>query len=175
MIGVYTITNKKNGRLYIGASIKINQRWYEHLCTLRKNQHRNHQLQQDWNRQQEYDFEFAFIHECKANNLRELETQTIRELQRTHNMYNRSESDPEAARQARITMSADDWRHGVSIAQAAKKLNMTERTVRNWIEEGAINAYKLNPYSKSVYRIPATEVQRILRARAKTQGARSAL
>jgi excisionase family DNA binding protein len=50
----------------------------------------------------------------------------------------------------------------LTTSQAARKLNITERTVRNWIEDKVIHAYKLNPESKSVYRIPETEVTRIL-------------
>jgi excisionase family DNA binding protein len=56
-----------------------------------------------------------------------------------------------------------------STSQAAQKLNVSERTIRNWIEDRTINAYKLNPENKSVYRIPQTEVERILRQRIGTK------
>lgn len=53
--------------------------------------------------------------------------------------------------------------------QAAEKLGVTERTIRNMIERGSIHAYKLDPKSKSVYRIPAIEVDKLLRIRAHTR------
>jgi excisionase family DNA binding protein len=53
----------------------------------------------------------------------------------------------------------------ITTSQAAQQLKVTERTVRNWIEEKIIDAYKLNPQSKSVYRIPQSEIERILRLR----------
>jgi excisionase family DNA binding protein len=53
----------------------------------------------------------------------------------------------------------------LTTAQAAQQLKITERTLRNWINEGTIHAYKLNPETKSVYRIPQSEVDRILRLR----------
>jgi excisionase family DNA binding protein len=53
-----------------------------------------------------------------------------------------------------------------STKEAADQLKVSERTVRNMIERGSINAEKLDPQSKSVYRIKATEIQRILGARA---------
>ena len=31
MIGIYSITNKINGKRYIGQSININNRWKEHI------------------------------------------------------------------------------------------------------------------------------------------------
>ena len=57
--------------------------------------------------------------------------------------------------------------------EVAKKLNVAERTVRNMIRRGSINAYKLDPTAKSVYFIPADEVERILRERAQTQSRRA--
>jgi len=61
----------------------------------------------------------------------------------------------------------------LTTTEAAEKLGVTERTVRNMITRKSLHAYKTDPTSKSVYRIPAAEVEKILRARAKTQGARS--
>lgn len=58
--------------------------------------------------------------------------------------------------------------------EAADRLQVADRTIRNWIDEGAIIAYKLNPDSKSVYRIPLSEINRILRERAAQMPARSA-
>lgn len=57
--------------------------------------------------------------------------------------------------------------------EAAEKLGVTERTIRNWIEEGAIHAYKLNPKSKSQYRIPHSEITRILAERKNPSGKQS--
>jgi len=53
----------------------------------------------------------------------------------------------------------------LTTSQAAKKLNVTGRTIRNWIDAEVIYAYKLNPKSKSVYRIPRTEIEHIIRLR----------
>lgn len=37
MIGIYKITNKINGKIYIGQSINIERRWKEHIFDNRKN------------------------------------------------------------------------------------------------------------------------------------------
>lgn len=53
----------------------------------------------------------------------------------------------------------------LTTAEAAQKLRVSERTVRRMIERGAIHAEKMDPTSKSVYRIPETEISRILAER----------
>jgi excisionase family DNA binding protein len=57
--------------------------------------------------------------------------------------------------------------------EAAKILQCDPRTIRYMIERGSINAQKLDPSAKSVYRIPHTEIERILRERAKPRDQRS--
>lgn len=55
----------------------------------------------------------------------------------------------------------------ISTAEAARKLQISERTLREWIKNGYIKATKLNPLTKSVYRIPLDEIHRILTERAR--------
>ena len=55
----------------------------------------------------------------------------------------------------------------LSTEQAAEALQVSTRTVRRMIDRKVINAYKLDPTSKSVYRIPQSEIQRILGERKK--------
>ena len=44
--GIYTITNRSNGKVYIGESLDIYRRWHEeHIPQLRKNCHYNKELQ----------------------------------------------------------------------------------------------------------------------------------
>ena len=54
----------------------------------------------------------------------------------------------------------------LSTTEAAEMLEVSKRTVINMIERGSINAYKIDPGAKSVYRIPHSEIERILRERA---------
>lgn len=48
--GIYQITNTANGYRYIGSSVNIWRRRYEHFSMLRKNTHRNARLQSAWNK-----------------------------------------------------------------------------------------------------------------------------
>lgn len=47
--GLYKIENKVNGKVYIGESINIEQRWNTHLESLKANKHHSYKLQKDWN------------------------------------------------------------------------------------------------------------------------------
>jgi excisionase family DNA binding protein len=53
----------------------------------------------------------------------------------------------------------------LTTAEAAQKLQVSERTIRRMIIRGSISAHKMDPTAKSVYRIPETEIDRILRER----------
>ena len=54
----------------------------------------------------------------------------------------------------------------LSTEQVAKKLKYSVRTVRYLIERGVFpNAYKIDPNSKSVYRIPAGDIENYVKLR----------
>jgi len=61
IIGVYSITNLINGKIYIGSSVDIKQRHYEHISDLRRNVHHSIHLQRAWNKYSEDDFKFEII------------------------------------------------------------------------------------------------------------------
>lgn len=67
--GIYTITNKVTGKLYIGESLDIYRRWYkEHIPELRKNQHYNKGLQKDFNEYGEENFIFEILERYSEDN-----------------------------------------------------------------------------------------------------------
>ena len=59
-------------------------------------------------------------------------------------------------------------RTDLTTAEAAQKLQVSERTIRRMIIRGSISAHKLDPTAKSVYRIPQSEVDRLLQERTTT-------
>ena len=66
--GIYTITNKVTGKLYIGESLDIYRRWHdEHIPQLRKNCHYNKELQNDFNKYGEENFRFEIFERYSGN------------------------------------------------------------------------------------------------------------
>ena len=59
--GLYKIENKVNGKVYIGESINIEQRWNIHLEDLIANKHHSYKLQKDWNEYGEDKFSFEVL------------------------------------------------------------------------------------------------------------------
>lgn len=60
--GVYSITNRRTGCVYIGATTRpMTERWQEHSDLLRRWKHHNKRLQADWHRYGHRAFKFAVL------------------------------------------------------------------------------------------------------------------
>lgn len=80
MICIYSITNKINGRVYVGQTINFIRRRRQHLTLLRKNECPIHDLQNDFNIYGENNFEFEVLINCNKEELDFLEKIYIKEL-----------------------------------------------------------------------------------------------
>lgn len=72
--GIYRIINIINGKVYIGQSINVYQRWSSHKAYLRSNNHHSEHLQRAWNKYGEKNFKFEILIQCTINLLDKLET-----------------------------------------------------------------------------------------------------
>lgn len=59
--GVYSISSKHNGKVYIGSAINIGGRWIEHRTHLRQNKHHNKHLQNHFNKYGEEDLIYSIL------------------------------------------------------------------------------------------------------------------
>lgn len=67
--GIYTITNKVNGKKYIGSAVNVGRRFSDHLKRLRKNEHHSIALQNAWNKYGEAEFIFAVVEIVSDKNM----------------------------------------------------------------------------------------------------------
>lgn len=88
MIGIYKITNKINGRVYIGQSKSIGTRWSSHLNRLECRKHENKELQNDYDVFGYSIFTFEILEECEENELLKLEKQYIVKYKDNYNISN---------------------------------------------------------------------------------------
>lgn len=65
--GIYSITNKLDGSIYIGSSKCCRARWSQHKMELRSGRHCNRLLQAVWNKHGPDIFEFAVIEYCEID------------------------------------------------------------------------------------------------------------
>jgi len=67
--GIYKITNRKNGRFYIGSAKNIEKRWKRHIFCLKKGIHENIFLQRSWDNDCEENFYIEVLEEVDDINL----------------------------------------------------------------------------------------------------------
>ena len=73
ILGIYLIINSENGKIYIGSSIDIEGRFYEHCYHLNLGNHKNPKLQAAWNFYGADAFHFCIVEECSLENLLSVE------------------------------------------------------------------------------------------------------
>jgi group I intron endonuclease len=80
--GIYKITNKINGKYYIGSSNNLYERWNYHIIHLTKNVHHNKHLQSSWNKYGKDNFIFSLIEKVQKSNLLIIEQKYLDKLRK---------------------------------------------------------------------------------------------
>ncbi len=88
MIGIYSIENKINHKVYIGQSHNIKVRWRHHRSDLNNNRHHNIRLQNAWNKYGQKAFQFKIIEQTDAENLDNRQKYWITKYDSVNNGYN---------------------------------------------------------------------------------------
>lgn len=139
MTGIYKITNKNNGKVYIGQSVDISHRRSCHEYDLKNNRHKNTYLQHAYNKEPDA-FTFEVICYCNEDALDELEMFYINKYKATDHKcgYNLDKSARGTGRKSEETkwkMSevkkgntamcgiklSEEWKKHLSEAQPHKK------------------------------------------------------
>ena len=86
--GVYKITNLVNGKVYIGQSINIKNRWKDHINALNRNDSSCTLLQRAWNKYKQVNFSFEILELCSEDKLDDVEIKYIEFYDSVNNGYN---------------------------------------------------------------------------------------
>jgi group I intron endonuclease len=76
--GIYMIKNLTNEKIYIGQSVDIQKRFWDHKRELKYKTHRNSYIQRSWDKYGENNFLFEIIEEYPRELLNERETYWIK-------------------------------------------------------------------------------------------------
>lgn len=89
MGSIYSITNKTNGKRYIGLTNNVEDRFRRHKYRLKNNKHGNDYLQNAWNKYGKENFEFEILEEnIERNKLGSKEQIYIRKYDSFNKGYN---------------------------------------------------------------------------------------
>lgn len=146
MIGIYKITNKINGKVYIGQSTNTSERWLAHkeviTCDFRANS-RHRPLYKDMMRYGLENFSFEVIEECSKEKLNEREIYWIKYYNSyffnpNSNGYNLTiggETNKYACSEEEIQQIIDLWREGKSIKEIIEITNRGRWAVLNHLKD----------------------------------------
>lgn len=115
--GLYKIVNETNDKFYIGSSVNIRDRFYNHKSKLNRNIHDNCYLQRAWNKYGEDNFNFIVLKECENENLITEEQQELNIHFGKDYCYNLS---PSAGVSMRGIPRSEEVKRKISLAQKGK-------------------------------------------------------
>ena len=101
MTGVYKITNTVNGKVYIGQSTNIKQRWSQHRQHLNGGYHCNDYLQRSWMKYGKDAFTFEVLQECTVDELDAYEEKYISMYDSTN--FEKGYNEKTGGNQCRLT------------------------------------------------------------------------
>lgn len=88
LCGVYKIANNINGKVYIGQSVNIKNRWKDHINALNRGDSNCTLLQRAWNKYHQENFSFEILELCSEDMLDEIEIKYIDVYDAVNNGYN---------------------------------------------------------------------------------------
>jgi len=94
-VGVYTITNVINGKIYVGSTVNsFNKRKNQHFSLLKQNKHTNPYLQNSFNKHGENNFKFEILETCSVEFCLSQEKYWINMLNTKSTLYGFNVIDP---------------------------------------------------------------------------------
>lgn len=125
MIGVYQLRNVETGKRYIGQSANLSHRKSCHFYDLRNNRHKNHDLQEDYNRNPDA-IVFEVLCRCSVEDLDDLERFFIQKYEALSAGYNLSDGGIVGCRHA------DESKEKMAIAKLGNQHMSGKTLTEEW-------------------------------------------
>jgi group I intron endonuclease len=138
IVGIYQIQNKLTKQCYIGSSVRIKKRFYNHKSDLKTGRHHSIKLQRAWNKYGPEAFEWSILQECSEEQLPWLEALWMAKLDSFKNGYNIEELTLDAGiivRRRHHTEEAKAKMRGRKLSEEAKAKIREARSKQVFTEE----------------------------------------
>lgn len=144
--GVYAIFCKATGLPYIGASVNVYARTFNHITSLRRGRHSSQKLLHAWKTYGENEFDIVILEFCPKEQLAEREQYYINAWDSYNSGYNgdpgplnggtKRNGKPRPARFERLDIN--DKRKLLTLSEFAKIVDIAPKTLYRLVEEGKI-------------------------------------
>ena len=150
MVGIYKITNKINGKCYIGKSVDIHNRWIRHRSRAfqEKDRQYNCYLYRSMRKYGLDSFLFEVVEECTLDDLNEKEIFYI-DLYHSFDKnygYNMTRGGDGALKQDYEEVCGL-WNKGCTISDIAKVINGSRNTVKNILKAAGCSSPSACPWA----------------------------
>ena len=158
MIGIYKITNKVNGKVYIGQSTNIQERWNRHKKNMKNGTNKLYQAMRFYGIE---NFIFTIIEECSKEQLNEREIYWILQYNSYKEGYNstlggsyseqqKKLSEQDANRIKQLLLNTEISQEEIAIQyNIDQSLISRINTGRDWYDDNC--TYPLRPFLKKEY------------------------
>lgn len=158
MIGIYLITNKINGRHYVGQSIDIARRWRQHREIAPCGQTPLYKAIQKYGIE---NFEFCVLEECSKEELNDKEIQYIEQYNSYFGGYNQTRGGDQYSHNVKLTDNDFD-----KIIDLLKNTTITQKEIAEIFSVGEdtiseINTGKSRHSSQLVYPIRVNYIKNL--------------
>ena len=148
MIGIYTITNLIDGKIYVGYSKNIHKRINKHRCILKLNKHENQHLQNAYNLDGVENFKFELLVECEYKHLASEEHYwaTLLNVHDNDFGYNISPTNPnniqQFSKETRLKLSKASTGNKRALGVEKSELNILKRNISSLKNENSNGSSK---------------------------------
>lgn len=143
---IYKITNKVNGKVYIGQTYNVDYRWLHHKSDLNHNRHHNVHLQSAWNKYGSDNFDFVILEQCPVEQLDVREQFWIKQYDSYNHGYN-LDYGGSGIRGYKHTEEELIKMHRIQNPKIVLQFDLDHQLIQEWIG-GIAHASKVLKYTK---------------------------